>query len=118
MQKVAIVKAGEWRGLRQGHGDYDGLVKMLGELLKKAKCDSKPAAQVRVVQDTEEALIGGTDVIVYIAYGMLHEAKKVAAEHHDIRVVLVTDLLPKGEVVFVKKGCAPTAYIKDVVLGG
>ena len=116
MQRVAIVNAGEWGDMKQSRGDYDLLVEELEGILKEAK----PAAQVSVVPSTQDALYWvGTDIgcIVYITRGMTREAKKVTAEHPDIRVVLFTGLLPEGEVVFVKKGCASAAYIEDIVLG-
>lgn len=121
MQKVAIVNAGEWGGLRQDHGAYHGLVETLKESLKEAKrSDGQFAAQVRVVPSTQDALFWvGTSggCIIYITRGMIREAKKVAAEYSDIRVVLLTGTLPEGEVVLVRKGRTPMAYIEDIVLG-
>ncbi|MBI4032768.1 hypothetical protein HY374_03620 [Candidatus Berkelbacteria bacterium] len=120
--RVAIVNAGHWGNLREGDDDYTSLVEKLEESLKKAKrTDDQPAADVRVVRSTDEALawLYNRDVIIYISRGMTDEAKKVAAEHPRIRVILFTGLVPDGEVIFVSKTWVYSSeQIRNVVLFG
>ena len=119
--KVAIVKAGEWGNRRQSEGHNDELVERLERWLNEARwgTDDQPAAEVRVVKTTDEALawVAGRGAIVYVSRGMAEEAKKIATEHRYIRVTLFTGLIPDEEVVFVQNNWISSAkQVQDVVL--
>ena len=120
--KVAIVKAGQWGNLLQASGDYDDRVERLEQWLKEARStDDQPVAEVLVVKTTDEALAwmgGGSGAIIYVSRGMTEEAKKVAAEHHRIRVTLFTGRVPSGEVVFLMEDWISFSVeqVRDVVL--
>lgn len=112
LQKVALVKAGEWGSKRQDKGDYDELVERLTNIVEEARQEAGPdrckikAAKSYVAGSTQEALswLGGHGVIVFVSRVMATEAKEVASKHPGIRVILFTGLIPEGEVVFISHG--------------
>ncbi len=111
MRKVVIVNAGGWGDLSAEKGSYDNIARSFQDLLSRAKDkdwytqQEKPAAEVRIVTNNEEALswLDGRGTVIYLTRGMLREAHKVAEQYPQIRVVLLTGELPEGEVIITGK---------------
>ncbi len=66
----------------------------------------REGAVVRVVRTSEEAIKTEPDVLVFVSGGAKVgvEAERIAAEKKEIRVIVLTDSIPPGKVVLVKRG--------------
>ena len=78
------------------------------------------AATVEVVKrgDLEDRLgmYPNPDVVVFPSRGAVEVAKELAARRHGPKVVVLTGMIPAGEVLFVDKGWGPQT-ISDVIIG-
>ncbi len=106
MTKVAIVNAWGLSLLNASEENYDILARSIQDLLEREK-DSRDesAAEVRVVATTADALkwVEGRGTIVYVTRGKSREAKRTAEGNPKLKVLVLTGLLPEGEVIFVPK---------------
>ncbi len=119
MTKVAIVNAGGFGAHHADRGSYDSMVESIQLHLERAKdSQDRPSAEVAVVATTTDALkwIWGRGVIVYVTKGMIREARKVAAENPEVKVILLTGSLPVGEIVFVSKALLDHVNPAHVIL--
>lgn len=117
-KRVAIVDKGEWGVVKRARGDYADLNERLKKALEAAETSDlrghkEKAAEVRIVHDVKEASewlqeYGGYGVIIFTTRGTLGEAKRFAEQFPKIRVILLTGLLPEGEVVLFNK-----AWLRD-----
>ena len=123
-KRVAIVDEGEWGDVRRARGDYADLNKRLKMALEAAETSSlsghkEKAAEVKIVQSVKEAgeWLQGYGAIIFTTRGMLGEAKKFAEQFSKIRVILLTGLIPEGEVVlFNKAWLRDRKQIEEIVL--
>ncbi len=113
MQKVIIVKEGEWGTLSTKKGDYDSWLSILQEAVEDAVREGpggkkEKVATVEVVDTLDEALKKlqneRIDAIVFKSRGMLNEARKIKQEHRRTRVIVFTGLIPDDEVILIDKG--------------
>lgn len=113
MQRVIIVKEGEWGMLSTEKGDYDAWLGILQRAVEDAVAESLDGkklkmATVEVVDTLNEALEklrnGRIDAIVFNSRGMLDQARKIKREHRNTKVIVFTGLIPDDEVILVDKG--------------
>ncbi|OHA08945.1 MAG: hypothetical protein A3A44_00085 [Candidatus Sungbacteria bacterium RIFCSPLOWO2_01_FULL_60_25] len=128
-RKVAIVAAGEWKGIRREKGTYDTFESTLQIALDVAEVrkagtsgGTEKATEVRVVTSVEEARawIGSErGTMVFSTRGMLREADKLAEELQGrVRIVLLTGDLPEDRpIVLSKRWKVPLATLCGIIVG-
>jgi hypothetical protein len=111
MKKVVIVNAGGRGKLSAAEGSYDTIAMGLKRWFEEAESPIKPGTKIVeavVVSSMEEAMEKfGTEVLVFLTAGMLEEARKFKRSHKDIKVIVLTGLIPEDEVIIVDKNWLP-----------
>ncbi|MFH1694720.1 MAG: hypothetical protein ABH880_03130 [Patescibacteria group bacterium] len=110
-KRVLIVNVGEWGIVKRE--SYDSQAEMFERRLTRA------GATVNVVTSMEDARkrFPMSDVAVFLTRGMTETAKEIAGEFRSLRVVVLTGLIPRDEVVFISKGwIAAGVELGDLIL--
>lgn len=117
MDKVIIVRAGEYGKHSAEAGSYDGLIRKLrrvAELLSQKKEDYKKI-EVQVVKSVEQAKEAAMEmplnysfVVVFLTRGLIERAKNLRRELTAVgrkgKVVLLTGLFPEeDEIIILEK---------------
>ena len=124
MRRVAIVNAGGYRDHSAEKGSYDSIVENLKWKLEQARIkerdsdEGRPAAEVRIVKSSEEALpwLHDEGTIIFVNRGLLGEAQRIAKWHPRLRGILMTGLLPEGEVILASKEWVTLELIEKMAL--
>lgn len=121
---VWVIKGFTWGAMTQDEADENvgTVVRLLERATKRDRNTNEdvPIAQVEVVEREELTDRLGSypraDIVVFPSRGALEVAKKLAAQPHCPKVVVLTGLIPDGEVQFVDKGWDPDT-IREAILG-
>lgn len=128
-KRVVLVRQGSWGQTKQG--DNDPIIKYLEEALKESTgqvpLSGTKDAEVEVIDTYEEVegkvLSGSVDVVVFFSRGMqgkAHELLNSAANSHRRiqvpKVVVVSGLIPKNEVIWLDKSAVTQDEIVKAIL--
>lgn len=121
---IWVVKGYTWGAIPQEEADEN--IRTQVRLLESATrydSDAKADVPAAVVEVVERGDLAGrleryprANIVVFPSRGAIDRAKEIALRYRDVKVVVLTGLLPEGEVLFVDKGWDPDA-IRDVILG-
>jgi DNA-binding NarL/FixJ family response regulator len=111
-QRVLIVNEGGWGGVEKE--TYNSIVHSIKQLLEKATKkdyhsgkEKKRAKFVTVVGSIEEAMekvrMGDVDVLIFNSSSMIFEARKIKKEYRQLKVIVLTGLLPDDELILLNK---------------
>jgi|SRR3989344_23031 len=117
--KVAIIKSKGWGWTKPE--EYDSLAEELRDALAREKyTDGGERAEPRIFSMASEALawLDGYGSMIFLSRGDIDVAKEVASKHPDVRVVLYTGLLPKGEVIYIGKAWGSNRLLVNATLSG
>lgn len=129
MQRVLIIKEGTWRqGQAVAYEHYiEHLRRTLEEALKSSASGQQVnAAEVEVVDTfaAAESVIRlravneQPEIVIFVSRGMEKQAKALAVQHPEMKVMVFTGKLPEGEVIWVdKSSTAHSETLRRLVLG-
>ena len=76
-------------------------------------------ATVEVVNSLDEVkqLLHRTDILIFMTLGMRHEAELIKQKNPYIKVIVLTGLLQKDEVILIDKRWVSRELMEDLVFG-
>ncbi len=120
MKRVVIVNAGGRMSSSAEKSDYQPMVDYLVRHisgLTSPSCAGEKAATVQVVTSVAEAreLIYRADVMFFMTLGLVQDARRMKAANPNVKVIVLTGLLPEKEVVLVDKGWLCPEVVENLV---
>lgn len=117
--KVAIIKP-KGRGWVKPE-EYDRITEEFHDELARVKySDGGERAEPQIFSTASEALpwLNGYGAMIFLSRGDIEVAKETARAFPNIRVVLYTGLLPKGEVIYIGKAWGGHKLLISATLSG
>lgn len=117
-KQIVIINAGNRLALDAAKGSYDNYVESLKKVLDLTfKSDENNRfAPVKVVKSIEEAKpLNDVDALIFVTLGMRYQAEEIQKKFPHLKIIVMTGLLPKGEVIIMHKNWLTPETLLDFV---
>ena len=117
--RVVIVNEGHRGWLSSDRGDYDSEVHTIADVLTSfdaADEQQKDKLQFEVVSSSADVRTDHTlKAVVFVSHSMLARAQEIQDQHREVNVVVLTGLIPKGDVVVIQKDWVDSRLLLQVI---
>jgi len=111
IRKVFLVREGAW-GLVTRE-DADRMIELYERQLRE--CKRVESCVVDTLEEAGDAAFAG-DVVVVNSRSLLDQARELASRRSTIHVVLITGLIPDGEITFIPKSATGNLHFFETLV--
>lgn len=126
-ERIVIVRQSAWGGVKKE--TYDSQINLIKEALEEAtekyyhqgkERERKRAKSVEVVDTIEEvwkkAKRDEMNILIFLSAGRASEARAIKEKYRHLKVLILTGLIPDGEIIWVSKRWASEMKILKTIV--